>query len=266
MNNKEKEFIESLERVDKNLKQGTRNELKKLICAAPLLLLFLVPFVPKTLVPILMILSTTSTGVLTMVYKNKIDKKQEKLNKEFDMNLEKLGEVFSDEKSNDLNKSSYKVKLSNKKTINFPNDLKSCIEIQFFEEYVNSISEFLQESQDIEIEIKNEDAINQFLNPLYDVLGNNIKIIPVAETLTDIILEMQGTPSKRKNALYVYDGECFYMYIPNKKSMILFPISDEEMFRIFDSNPQNYEREEVLQFFTEVYGPIDYDDEKGKQK
>ena len=266
MNEKEKEFIEAIERVDKNLKQETKNELKKFICATPLLLLFIVPFIPKTLVTTLIALSTISTGVLTIVYKNKTNKKQKKLDKEFNMNLEKLGEVFSDEKSNNLSKSSYKRKISNKKTLNLPNELYSCIDIQYFEEYVNSVSEFLQETQNIEIEVTNDQAINQFLNPLYNVLGNNVKIIPTAESLTDIIVEMQGNKNKSKSILYVYDNDCFYIYIPNKDAVVLFPISHDEMFRIFDSNPNNYDKEELFQFFSEVYGPIDYNREKGKQK
>lgn len=262
MNQEEKEFIETINSIDKNLKKSVRKDLKKLMSCIPLLSFLLIPFAPSSFVPILLALGTILSTSLLIIQKVREDKENLKLDKKLEKDLKKMDQFFSKTEKSGKNK----VNLSNKKSNGLSNELISCVDIEFFEEYINNLYEFLQENESIDRVKINKEAINQFLNPLYSILGNNVKIIPTANSNADIIIDMLGKNSKKKSALYVHDGNNFYIYIPNKEAIVLLPISNDDMYKIFDSNPKNYDNVFVSQFFSEIYGPFDDQETFNKYK
>lgn len=257
MDEKERESIEILNRIDKRLKNGTKKALKRgLLSVAPLLALILIPIIPKAFIPMLLGISSISSLGLAIKSRKEDEVDEIVQERELEKDLKRLEKTFPKGRGREI--------FGPKNVMS--NELFCCLDIEYFEEFANSYFQYLDESNKVDNPTIKEDAVNQFLNPIYNILGNDVKIISTLDSMGDIIINMQGRTVNKRAATYLYDGSKFYVYIPNKEAVVMLPITHEIMYNIFLSNEKNLRTESLVQFFTEVYGPLDYDDDFNKRR
>jgi len=255
-----KEFEEADNELDKSMKRSQRNDIKKLILAfTPMLLLPLYYVMPASFassyITFWALSSMTLFGILGS---KKFLKHDEEIDKEINKNINKLGQIkIGKNKTNVISKDKNKgvTKKEEKKIIT--NQLSECVDLQYYEEYMLGKFNFMKEQYDIKIETFDDEVIKEFLNPIRNVLGNDVKIISTFDLESDMIAKMYKKSYPVKSFCYLYDGNKFYAYSPKTNAFILFPMRSTDMFNIYISDDSNQKKTTVAQFFSEIYGDID---------
>lgn len=270
-NEKVKAVADVSEELEKSLKKATRKDFKRfLFFGIPIMLLLLTNIIPVSFGPYYSLFSFISSVILLAAYSiSDMLRKDDEIENEIQKNMNKLQQIkIKKNKSEVLNKEKTVNNLvTTEEKRNFiSNELSTCFDLQSFEEYMHGLFNILIEKGKINIESLNEKIIEQFVSPIQNLLGNDVKVILTYDLEADMIAKMQYENYSVSSLCYLYDGDKFYAYSPKKDTVLLMPMTKEAMFNIYVSNDENYKKPTISQFFSEIYGDIDDINDNKKRK
>jgi hypothetical protein len=103
-----------------------------------------------------------------------------------------------------------------------------------------------------------ESVIDDYTFTISNMLGDDAKIIFTKDAVVDLVCKLRNMNVKEISPAFVFHNDEFYVYKHiNKEVSMLAPIKDETMYKIFDSNKKNYDREMLCNLFLEKFGNLD---------
>lgn len=103
-----------------------------------------------------------------------------------------------------------------------------------------------------------ESIIDDYAFTISNILGDDAKIIFTKAAIVDLVCRLRNMKVKEISPAFVFHNDEFYSYKHiNKEVSMLVPITDEMMYKIFDSNKKNYDRPILYELFVEKFGDLD---------
>ena len=103
-----------------------------------------------------------------------------------------------------------------------------------------------------------ESIIDDYTFTISNILGDDAKIIFTKEAIVDLVCKLRNIKVKEISPAFIFQNNEFYIYKHiNKEVSMLAPITDEMMYKIFDSNKKNYDRPILYELFVEKFGDLD---------
>lgn len=242
----EEKFIEEIEKMDRALKKSVKKSfIRAILVTLPILSLLILP---KSLLVIGIAISSCLVAVAKILTDKEELKEEEELNKQIDRFGTNIVETVNDMFAKETNY----------------NKLKNPVEYENFKEQFLAFLECLLEQGMINVkEIQNNnidmEAINSFLFDIKHTAGTDLKIIPTVDFIQDLVSKTLGIKSNLRPVAYLYDNNNFYLYSKKKDNFMILPLPNEEMYKIFDSNKDNYENRLLVQLMEEKFGPLNLD-------
>ena len=212
------------------------------------------PSVYAILASIVSLGGTISTFAITKV----IDKANQKIEREM-KKLEIADDFYRKEFEDNVKKIQKILESSNKPVLN---ELTEPVELIDLKNTLTAYNELYENDGAFEEKVDfskiDESIIDDYVFTISNILGDNTKIIFTKDAIVDLVCRLRNMKVKEISPAFVFHNDEFYVYKHiNKEVSMLAPIKDETMYKIFDSNKKNYDREMLCNLFIEKFGNLD---------